>query len=328
MLHVGTVAVPVHVRPLGPDTVRLTMPVALPLQAGDRTIVRDPGRQRVVAGALVLDADPPALRRRGAAAARGRQLAGASGTPDLLTEVTSRGAARVADLAALGIPQSVLDGTAGTETAETDPAGTGGAALALRRDGEWLVTPGRWDQWVRDLTAAIDTRATTSPLDPGLSTEAARRAAGLPDVRLVATVSRDAHLQLRSGRVSRPDAAPAFGPAESALRALESRLQKRPFDAPERPDLEGWGLGPRELAAAERARRVLRLADGVVLLPATPALAMRVLASLPQPFTTSAARQALNTTRRVAIPLLEHLDALGWTRRLDPGHREIVHPRR
>jgi selenocysteine-specific elongation factor len=53
---------------------------------------------------------------------------------------------------------------------------------------------------------------------------------------------------------------------------------------------------------------------------------MRVLASLPQPFTTSAARQALNSTRRVAIPLLEHLDALGWTRRLDPGHREIAHP--
>ena len=44
---------------------------------------------------------------------------------------------------------------------------------------------------------------------------------------------------------------------------------------------------------------------------------MRVLAALPQPFTTSEARQALGTTRRVAIPLLEHLTAAagpcGWT---------------
>jgi selenocysteine-specific elongation factor len=51
---------------------------------------------------------------------------------------------------------------------------------------------------------------------------------------------------------------------------------------------------------------------------------MRVLSDLPQPFTASAARQALGTTRRVAIPLLEHLDARGWTRRLDGSLREVV----
>lgn len=313
MLHVGTVAVPVHVRPLGPDTVRITMPEALPLRVGDRAILRDPGRQRVVAGALVLDADPPALRRRGAAAVRGRELADASGTPDLLMEVGRRGAARVAVLAALGIPEEVL----------ADAAGAGRTASGLHHDGEWLVTPEQWGQWVGDLTAAVDANTVTSPLDPGLSLEAARRACGLPDVRLVRAVARDAGLRLDFGRVTRPGAAPSFGPAEAGLRALESRLQQTPFDAPERPDLERWGLGARELAAAERAGRVLRLADDVILLPVTPALAMRVLATLPQPFTTSAARQALTTTRRVAIPLLEHLDARGWTRRLDGGHREV-----
>ena len=136
-------------------------------------------------------------------------------------------------------------------------------------------------------------------------------------------MARGAGHQIDVWRVTRPGAAPSFGPAEGGLRALESRLRLRPFDAPERPDLERWGLGHRELAAAERAGRVLRLADDVVLLPLTPALAMRVLTTLPQPFTTSEARQALTTTRRVAIPLLEHLDARGWTRRLDGGHREV-----
>ncbi len=77
------------------------------------------------------------------------------------------------------------------------------------------------------------------------------------------------------------------------------------------------------MAAAERAGRLLRLRDGVVLLPSAPALAMRELARLTQPFTTSQARQALGTTRRVAIPLLEHLDTRGWTRRLDAGRREV-----
>jgi selenocysteine-specific elongation factor len=312
-LHVGTVAVPVHVRPLGPDSVRLTMSATLPVQAGDRGILRDPGRQRVVAGALVLDANPPALRRRGAASLRGHQLAGARGTPDLVTELTRRGAARVADLAALGIPTETLQNASAMIVTET----------GIRRDGDWLVTAQQWAQWTRDLKAAVDASTVTNPLDPGLSLEAGRRACGLPDVRLVAGVAREARLQLELGRVTRSGAAPSFGPVEAGLLALESRLRQRSFDAPERPDLLRWGLGPRELAAAERAGRVLRIADDVVLLPVTPALAMRVLATLPQPFTTSAARQALKTTRRVAIPLLEHLDARGWTRRLDGDHRAV-----
>ena len=53
---------------------------------------------------------------------------------------------------------------------------------------------------------------------------------------------------------------------------------------------------------------------------------MRVLAGLPQPFTMSQARQALGTSRRVAVPLLEHLDDRGWTRRVDGRLRVVVRP--
>jgi selenocysteine-specific elongation factor len=108
------------------------------------------------------------------------------------------------------------------------------------------------------------------------------------------------------------------------LRAVEERLAGAPFSAPERGDLAALRLGARELAAAQRAGRLLRLADEVVLLPDGPARAMRVLAALPQPFTLSQARQALGTTRRVAVPLLEYLDQRGWTRRVDASHREVM----
>ncbi|MBE7194212.1 MAG: SelB C-terminal domain-containing protein, partial [Gordonia polyisoprenivorans] len=111
---------------------------------------------------------------------------------------------------------------------------------------------------------------------------------------------------------------------EPAITAVERRLADDPFAAPEADDLAALGLGDRELAAAERTGRLLRLGSGVVLAPTAPALAMRSLARLPTPFTTSEARQALHTTRRVVIPLLEHLDARGWTRRLDAGHREVI----
>ena len=45
--------------------------------------------------------------------------------------------------------------------------------------------------------------------------------------------------------------------------------------------------------------------------------------ALPQPFTASEARQALGTTRRVALPLLEQLDAAGLTVRIDGTRRTM-----
>ena len=169
--------------------------------------------------------------------------------------------------------------------------------------------------------------ARAAPLEPGLPAEAARRAAGVPDLRLVEPLARAAGLEHAAGRVRRPGAARDLGAAEAGVAAVERRLAASPFASPEQADLQELGLGAREVAAAGAAGRLLRLRAGdldVVLLPDGPARAMRVLAGLPQPFTLSAARQALGTTRRVAVPLLEHLDGRGWTRRVDGSLREVV----
>ena len=56
---------------------------------------------------------------------------------------------------------------------------------------------------------------------------------------------------------------------------------------------------------------------------ARAALAVEALRELPQPFTLSEARQALGTTRRVAVPLLELLDARGVTERLPDSRRRL-----
>jgi selenocysteine-specific elongation factor len=188
----------------------------------------------------------------------------------------------------------------------------------------WLVDPGRWTEWQQQLRALVDEQADASPLDPRVSAAAARRRLGLPDQALLVPLAAAAGLAYADGRVARPESsAVSLGAAEEGLAQLEQHLRAHPFAAPERPDLDRWGLGVPELAAAERTGRVVRLTADVVLLPAGPALAMRTLSGLPQPFTTSQAREALQTTRRVAIPLLEHLDRRGWTRRLDSGHRQV-----
>ena len=312
MAHMGTLALETRLRPLSDQLARLTFPRDLPLQAGDRVILRDPGAQTVLAGARVLDADPPELTRRGAASRRATELAPLAegdGIPDLAHEVHRRGVLAVADAVALG--HAVGDGT-------DDPA------PGVLRRGQWLVDEQTWQGWSRALRSALEVHAKAHPLQPTLSLEAARAAADLPDRSLLADVAGAAGLEVVAGRVGLPGVRAALEPAvEAALAGIEQRLRERPFVAPEQNELDAAGLGPRQLAAAEGAGRILRLTPDVVLLPTAPARAMRVLAGLPQPFTTSEARQALESTRRTVIPLLEHLDGRGWTRRLDGSHREV-----
>ncbi|MGO4600700.1 selenocysteine-specific translation elongation factor [Terrabacter sp. 2YAF2] len=308
MVHLGTLAVEARVRPLGPGAVRLALPASLPVVGGDRILLRDPGSRHVV-GAVVVDADPPVLDRRGSAARRAEVVRGLDGAPDLAREVARRGWMTPADAVSLGIPV---------------PPGERPAATVTRR-GAWLVDDGAWLAAANRLHAAVQRRADAAPIDPVLALEAARAAAGAPDRALVADLAVAAGLEVRDGRVGLPGRAAvlASGP-EAALGRIEERLRRSPFTAPEQHELDAAGLGPRELAAAEGNGRILRLPGDVVLLPNAPALAMRQLAALPQPFTTSDARKALDSTRRIVIPLLEHLDRRGWTRRLDGSHREVA----
>ncbi|BBY23604.1 selenocysteine-specific translation elongation factor [Mycobacterium stomatepiae] len=305
VVHVGTAAVPARLRPFDDDHGRLTLDRRLPLVLGDRLVLRDPGGQWVLGGALVLDADPPVLRRRGDGTRRSATLGEMDGAGDVGAEVARRGAVRESHLRRLGLlPPEV-------------------PAQVRVLDG-WWVHGATYDAWQRRLRAAVEELHARDPLAEGLSRGAARDLLALPDESLLDAVARDAGLEQHGGHLRIPGVRDDLGDAEAGVSELEARLQAEPFRAQEADDLSALKLGGRELAAAERLGRVLRLHDGVVLLPTAPALAMRELARLDQPFTTSQARQALGTTRRVAIPLLEHLDSRGWTRRLDAGHREVV----
>jgi selenocysteine-specific elongation factor len=122
----------------------------------------------------------------------------------------------------------------------------------------------------------------------------------------------------------RQPVAPPPAAVPPGIDVLVRRLTGSPFAAPEQPELDALGLGRQEISAAVAAGRLLRLPPVVVLLPDAPDRAVRLLQQLPQPFSPSDARQAWGTTRRVAIPLLEHLDGRGRTRRLDGVLREVV----
>ncbi|KUH83509.1 MULTISPECIES: selenocysteine-specific translation elongation factor [unclassified Mycobacterium] len=288
VLHIGSAAVPVRVRPLGTAGARLRFARPLPLRVGDIGLLRDPGEHRIAAGIEVLDVWPPALRRRGAARERGEELA--------TGRVRRPPCARVDELRAMGFD-------------------TGGTWV-----GEWVVDDGWWAQRRQQMMTAVARWSAEHDVAAGMPLEALRQQAGLPAGELLPALLAGTDLQAVDGVVRRPGAGlPAR--VEKAVRTVEEWLAAEPFRAPEADELADLELGPRELAAAIRAKRLTKIADGVVLGPDVFDRAAAVLNALPQPFTVADAKRAMNTTRRVAVPLLERLDALEVTRRNEDGTR-------
>lgn len=291
MLHVGSAAVPVQVRQLGAAAARLRLARPLPLRVGDIGLLRDPGGHRIAAGLEVLDVRPRPLRRRGAARERAAELAtGRARTPEC---------AHAAELRAMGLP------------------------LSGQRVGDWVVDPNWWAERRDCATSAVQRWAADHDVAAGMPLETLRQHTGLPAAELVPKLLEGTGFQVRDGLVGAPGAAlPAR--VDTAVRTVEQWLAAAPFRAPEADELAELKLGTRELAAAVRAGRLSRITDGVVLGPDALERAAEVLAKLPQPFTVSEARRALDTTRRVAVPLLEQLDARRVTRRADDGTRIVV----
>lgn len=295
VLHLGSTSTGVHARPLGEDFYRLTLDTALPLRVGDRAILRDPG-SRTLWGVTVLDPQPPMLGRRGAAATRTRALAAHDGTA--AAELVTRGVARRSQLRRIGIALDPLP----EATVET---------------GDWLVDPGRAGELRARLIALVDAAGVT-----GVTPAAAAHELGLPDPAIVDALVTEP-LRSEAGRIRSVDA--SLPPALSrAVETLRSRLSDDPFAAPTAEELQSFGLDAGAIGVLHRDGHLLRLAPNVVLLPDAPARAVALLARLPQPFTASAARQALGTSRRVVLPLLVHLDATGRTLRLPDDTRRLT----
>ena len=309
-VHVGSARVTARVRPLGPGLARLSLADPLPLHVGDRVLLRDPGSRRSgswpsVAGAVVLDVKPPPLLRRGAAAASARQLASWPDTPTAADLLARHGLMRASTLLAMGISEH--------------PAPV---------CGEWLADPDHWRSLSHQLGEVLASHAAAEPLAAGMPVDAARAALDLPDRRLVTALAKPPfrmscgalHIMKQAGQAAAPELPE---PVLAAVRVLRADLAAAPFASPDADRLRKLGLDARALAAAVRAGELMRISDQVVLAPGADVAAAAVLGKLEQPFTAATAREALDTTRRTAIPLLEYLDAAGVTERLADDRRVL-----
>src|SRR5262245_2954455 len=219
-LHVGSARTRARARRLGDGSItRLMLRDALPLHVGDRVLLRDPGSAGVtILGATVLDVAPPALARRGAAAAPGRELGAWPERPSAADLLRRLGLLRSGSLTAMGVAR------------DREPVA-----------GDWLADPERWAVLRRRVAEIVAAHAKRDPLAAGMAPEAARAALGLPDRALVEALARDPQAQGAHGAQVRledgylrpaavPDAASSLPPkVAAAVRAVLADLADAPF---------------------------------------------------------------------------------------------------
>ncbi len=324
-LHAGSAERDARVRVYGTDDVdasgafaRIRLSAPLVLDVGDRFVLRDAGRRETVAGGVVLDTDPP--RRPGADAA-GRLAARASASPQ--------------DLPALVVVErrAVLDADLRLLTGRS-PA----AEQASTRAGAWWVADDLLDAVAARIRAHLEGFHAEHPLAPGLEIAPARavttavlRSARAPtDPELVEAVLGALEGRgeiVREGSTVRLPAhrVTLAGHEAEVDRLVQAVAHGEPTPPPVSELLAAHG---REvLEAAVRADLLVRISADLVL---TPAFVERALAEVraagADGITVSALRERLGTSRKYAVPLLEHLDQRRLTRRIgdvriarDPG---------
>jgi selenocysteine-specific elongation factor len=325
-----------EVPPGGDALVRLHLERPLVLDVFEPLVLRDSGRDETVGGGLVLDPFPPGVVRGVAARVRrteeleAREAAGRAG---LLERVLAeRGVVPLADLPRLAaIAPDRLPAIPGPGSPGRSEPGTGAPGVVRSRTLAWARAA--WAAAEAAVLEAVRRQHHSDPSAPGLPTQAARTAAldpGRPAAdparpawpaaagnELVEALVAVGRLVADGPVVRLPGHAERLDPAQLALR---ERVERAVGEA-------GVGLlGDAALAelGADRKATALLVRTGVLVAvgpagylgrSALEGAVETLRRSFPdgKPFAATEAKEALGTTRRTAIPLLEHLDRTGVT---------------
>jgi selenocysteine-specific elongation factor len=310
-LHAGSAERSATIRLYGASTVqgngafaRIRLSSPLVLDVHDRFVLRESGRRETVAGGVVLDPAPP--QRPG---------------PNAVDRLERRERARRED-----IPALLLDERGAIR--ETDLRGLTGfdeIPNAERVSGWWI------SERVRSTAATavhglLAAHHKANPASEGVDVaelrhaiaDAARRVGAPRDGELADAIVEDLVRRgtaVRSGSVLRlPDHRAEVGTEEvERLTAAVAAGEPAP---PTVPELQRQGFARETIESAVRSGALVRIAPDLVLTPAFVETAIdAVREARSAGITLGDVRARLGTTRKYAVPLMEHLDRTGATRR-------------
>jgi selenocysteine-specific elongation factor len=284
--------------------VRVTTTRPLVLDVFDRFVLRESGRQETIGGGTVLDPAPP--RRAGPA-------------PEV--RLARRAAAARDDL------PDILADECGAVLASEALALTGSTA-GIPRAGGWLLREGLLHEVGAALVAHLAAFHETHPLEDGEPLSSARRAladalrpaTGPPDPRSLDPVLdrlvADGLVVRTSTSVALPSHRPDERERDPLVQRVVAAIASEPSQPPTIKDMVARGIGRDAIDAATRAGLAVRVAPDLVFIPEVIQRAEAIVgAARDTGITVSAFREALGTSRKYAVPLLEWFDQRGVTRR-------------
>lgn len=296
-LHMGSGSWPVEVRPLGEShgltAVLIRSETALPVRVGERFILRETGRQSVVAGGQVID---PAARRRTVEAQTDLDtLAGIlTSTPDEAADV--------------------LLEARGTSTAD-ELAGwsRGGVARNGIQAGASLVSAARASQMASQAVEIVASFHADHPLREGVPVASLASQLG-SDIDLTRAVL-DGEPSLRDDGATMALSSFNAGLTDAQERILSDTTAALLANGFSVPRLSELGLDRELLHVALREERLVRVTDDLVFLPQQIEAMHQKMKNLPDPFGVGDFKDSLEISRKYAVPLLEFFDAKAITRR-------------
>jgi len=278
-----------------PSYGRLRLDVPLPLQPGDRIVLRDSGSQATVGGAEVLDVSP---------VGRARLAAGRLPLPPAERILAGRPWLRPAEIGPLaGV------GPAEAKQLADDLVRSG----AARPAGEHLVATGTLADVRRQALELVAEYHRQQPLEPGYDLPALAAALGLDAARARAALEGTDGLVVEQGR-ARLASHRGRVSGEPEAQKLLAALDAVPFAPPAPGEVGG---SPEIVRGLIREGLLLDL-DGTIF---TAAAVERARQTIREGFdrqpslTVSQARDLLGSSRKYVLAILAHFDAEGITRR-------------
>ena len=282
---------------------RLRTSRPLVLAVGDRVVLREAGRRETVAGGPVLDL-----------------------APGKATEAPERLAARVA--ASHDELPALLVAERGAVAVDDVPRLVGGVAHPSIVIGTWAVDPAvreAWQHAVMEMLGALHEReplAAGAPIGDvrAVVRDALRTAKAPTDPALVETAIDDT---VASGLVVRSATTFRLAGHRVALDVDDVDVQRllaaiggdAEATPPSIAELERSGVRRDVIEAAVSAGLAVRVAKELVFTPEFVARAEGIVRRSTEGITVSAFREALHTSRKFALPLLEFFDRTGVSRR-------------
>jgi selenocysteine-specific elongation factor len=312
LLHHGTAETAAKLRvlerrPDGALLVRVRTDDALVVDVGDRFVLWEAGRRRVVGGGTALDPAPP----RAATPRHVAFLARRANTDDR----RERARLAVEEAGAIRATELQLQTGATPSTASTDG---------------WLIADDLAQDIETTLTASLEAFHAEQPLAEGTLLDIARRTV-LEAVRAHGTrtdpavadamldrladdgaiVRAATTVRLAGHSVSLTEHEPAL---DALIDAVSGGSEATP---PTVKQLVASGFDAALIDAAGRSGLLVRIAPDLVISPAVLERATALVREhATDGMTVSALREALGTSRKYAVPLAEYLDATGVTRRV------------